>query len=280
MRPSRAQHGITRRSLLRLTTGVTAGLVVGELTYGVLYERFHLGVTRVELPCVALPPALDGLRVGLITDTHHSAFTGLPFIEQAVAAIARETPDLVVLGGDYVTHQDRRYIADAAEPFAALHAPHGVFGVIGNHDDEVEVPRALGRRGVTVLRDARTRVRIRGEAVDLIGLQYWTRRPEEIAALARGRRPFSILLAHDPRRLWQASGLGIPLVLSGHTHGGQVSLPLLGPVAARKFPVAHGTRVEADTRIFVSRGVGTVMVPCRIDCPPEVALLTLRRADA
>jgi predicted MPP superfamily phosphohydrolase len=277
MGPRRSSRGITRRSLLGLATGVTAGLVVGKTSYGVLYERHHLAVTRAEVPCKGLPPALDGLRIGLITDTHYSAFTGLPFIEEAVSLLQREAPDLVVLGGDYVTHRQRAYIPDAATPFGALRAAHGVFGVLGNHDDDVEVPRVLQRQDVTMLRDARTRLRIRGEVVDLIGLRYWTRRFEAIAPLARGRAPFSILLAHDPRRLWEASALGLPLVLSGHTHGGQVSLPLLGPVAAHKFPVASGTRVDADTTLFVSRGVGTVLIPCRIDCPPEVAVVTLAR---
>ncbi len=277
MRPARSPRGISRRSLLRLASGVAVGLAVGEVAYGTFYERHHLSVTRAELPCHGLPDALDGLRVGLITDTHYSSFTGLPLIEQAVGLLQREAPDLVVLGGDYVTLRNRAYMPESATPFSALQAPEGVFGVLGNHDDESEVPRALRRHGVTVLRDERTRLRIRGETVDLIGLRYWTQKTAAITRVARGRAAFSILLAHDPRRLWEAAALRIPLVLSGHTHGGQVSLPLLGPVAAQKFPVADGTRIVDDTTLFVSRGVGTVLVPCRIDCPPEVALLTLRR---
>ena len=271
---------LTRRTLLQLATGVAAGLVVGEAAYGGLYERHHLGLTRADLPLPALPAALDGVRIGLITDTHHSAYTSLPFIQRAVAMLQRESPDLVVLGGDYVTLRQRAYVSDAAAPFAALRAPEGVFGVLGNHDEAAGVSRVLRAAGVSVLRDARTRLRIRGETVDLLGVDYWTRRPDEIAPLARGRAPFTILLAHDPRRLWEAAALRIPLVLSGHTHGGQVSLPIVGPVAAQKFPVAAGIRIEDETTLFVSRGVGTVLIPCRIGCPPEVALLTLRSMRA
>jgi predicted MPP superfamily phosphohydrolase len=271
---------LTRRTLLQLATGVAAGLVVGEAAYGGFYERHHLGLTREDLALPALPAALDGLRIGLITDTHHSAYTSLPFIDRAVALLQRESPDLIVLGGDYVTLRQRAYVPESATPFAALRAPAGVFGILGNHDDTVGVPRVLRASGVNVLRNARTRLRIRGEAVDLLGVDYWTRRLDEIAPLARGRAPFTILLAHDPRRLWEAAALRIPLVLSGHTHGGQVSLPLVGPVAAQKFPVAAGVRVEAATTLFVSRGVGTVLIPCRVDCPPEVALLTLRSTRA
>jgi predicted MPP superfamily phosphohydrolase len=85
-----------------------------------------------------------------------------------------------------------------------------------------------------------------------------------------------MLLAHDPRRLTEAAALNIPLVLSGHTHGGQVVLPVVGAIAAQKFPVVAGIGRRDRTTIFVSRGLGTVYVPVRINCPPEVAILTLQ----
>ena len=142
------------------------------------------------------------------------------------------------------------------------------------------MPSALATRGIAVLRDARTRLTIRNEAVDLVGIRFWTKRQADIAPLIRSRPAAStvILLAHDPRRLTEAAALGIPLVLSGHTHGGQVVLPLAGPVAAQKFPVVAGIGRRDKTTMFVSRGVGTVYVPVRINCPPEVAVLTLRSA--
>jgi predicted MPP superfamily phosphohydrolase len=131
---------------------------------------------------------------------------------------------------------------------------------------------------VEVLRDARTRLSIKNESLELAGLRFWTRRASDIAAIVRGASGPIILLAHDPRRLAEAAALRIPLVLSGHTHGGQVILPIVGAVAARKFPVIAGVARQDDTTIFVSRGVGTVYVPVRINCPPEVALLTLAGA--
>jgi len=85
-----------------------------------------------------------------------------------------------------------------------------------------------------------------------------------------------VLLAHDPRRLTEAAALDIPLVLSGHTHGGQVVLPIVGAVAARKFPVVAGVGRRDNTSIFVSRGVGTIYVPYRLNCPPDVSILTLK----
>ena len=116
------------------------------------------------------------------------------------------------------------------------------------------------------------------ETVDLVGIRFWTRRQIDIASLTRDAAPMTFLLAHDPRRLTEAAALGVPLVLSGHTHGGQVVLPLVGAPAAAKFPVVAGIGRRDKTIMFVSRGVGTIYVPVRINCPPEVALLTLQPA--
>ena len=98
--------------------------------------------------------------------------------------------------------------------------------------------------------------------------------------MLKGTGGTTILLAHDPRRLAEASKLDVQLVLSGHTHGGQVIIPAIGAIAGRKFPVLAGYATRDNTSIFVSRGVGTVYVPIRINCPPDVAVLTLRTAAA
>ena len=134
------------------------------------------------------------------------------------------------------------------------------------------MPAALISHGYEVLRDARTTVRVRGEQLDLVGVRYWTRRERDIARLINGAESTVILLAHDPRRLDEAAALKIPLVLSGHTHGGQVVLPGSGRLAAKKFPVVAGVGRRENTSIFVSRGVGTVYVPYRLNCPPDVSV--------
>lgn len=269
---------ITRRAVLKRALVAGAGTLAGAATYGYAYERHALEVTRATVPVAGLPAALSGLRVGLITDLHRSRFVSHDDVARAVTSLMNEKPDLIVLGGDYVTWGDRAYVGPSAEALAPLAAPCGVFAILGNHDDDHDMPAALGRKGVQVLKDARTRLWIRNEPVDLLGIRFWTKRLGDIAALARDRAPATILLAHDPRRFADAAGLNIPLVLSGHTHGGQVVLPGLGPVAARKFPVIEGMAQRDRTRIFVSRGVGTIYVPIRLNCPPEVAVLTLQPA--
>jgi predicted MPP superfamily phosphohydrolase len=190
-----------------------------------------------------------------------------------------EAPDLVILGGDYVTWGDRRFVAPAAEALAPLSAPYGVFAVLGNHDDDRDMPAALTAKGFVVLRDARTRLALRGETLDLAGIRFWTRRVADIAHVLRGASPNVILLAHTPMRFAEATALAVPLVLSGHTHGGQIVLPWVGAVAAREFPVVAGVARRESTTIFVSRGVGTVYVPVRLNCPPEVAILTLKPVE-
>ena len=267
---------VSRRDLLKglLVTGF--GTITGTGAYGFLYEQHHLEVIRETVPVVGLPGALGGLRIGLLTDVHRSRFVSHENVTDAVNALVNERPDLIVLGGDYVTNADRRYVGPSAEALAHLSAPFGVFGILGNHDDDREMSAALTRKNVHMLKDARTRVSIKGEALELVGIRYWTRRLADIATLTHGTRGTVVLLAHDPRRLTEAATLRIPLVLSGHTHGGQVVLPGVGAIAARKFPIVSGLGRQDQTRMFVSRGVGTVFLPVRINCPPDVALLTLQ----
>ena len=269
---------MTRRAALKTLLAASVGAVGGTGAYGYLYGRHELEITRAPVAVSGLPPALSGLRVGLLTDLHRSGLVSHEDVTAAVTALMNERPDLIVLGGDYVTWGDRRYVGPVAEALAPLSAPHGVFGILGNHDDDHDMPAALARNGVQMLKDARTRLNVRNETIDMIGIRFWTKRPSDIAPLLRGATNATVLLAHDPRRLTEAAGFGIPLVLSGHTHGGQVVLPVVGAVAAQKFPVVWGIGRRDLTTMFVSRGVGTLYVPVRINCPPEVAILTLQTA--
>ena len=268
---------ITRRAALGGLLAGGAGLVTGFGAYGYGYARHHLELVRASLPVSRLPPALHGLRIGLITDLHHSELVPREDVEAAANLIMAERPDLIVLGGDYITRGDRRFIAPCVEALGNLKAPEGVFAVLGNHDDDRHMPAALERRGFTVLRDERTRIVINHEHFEIAGLDFWTRRPREIARVLQGAEPPVMLVAHDPRRIREAADFDIGLVLSGHTHGGQVVLPFVGAFAARRFPIVAGTARRENTTIFVSRGVGTVFVPYRLNCPPDVALLTLTR---
>jgi hypothetical protein len=267
---------ITRRTALRTLAAAAIGAATGAGAHGALYERHRIRLATPSILVSGLPPALSGLRLGVLTDLHHGRFVPREDLDRAVELVLGAQPDLITLLGDFINWGERGYIESCADAMGRLRAPHGVFAVPGNHDEPQEVPRALSARGIEVLQDARTTMSIRGERVDLAGVRFWTKKVEELATILRGAAPTTILLAHDPRRLQEASLLDVPLVLSGHTHGGQVVLPLLGALAARRYPVVAGVGVRGNTRIFVSRGVGTVFVPVRINCPPEVAVVTLR----
>ena len=268
---------ITRRSAIKGVLATTVGAVTGVGVYGVTYERHHIGLTEAALPVSGLEPALDGVRVGLLTDVHHSRMVPAEDVARSVELLMAARPDLIVLGGDYVTWGERAFVGPVADLLSPLAAPHGVFAILGNHDDDRDMPAALAAKGFTVLKDQRTRVTLRGERLEIAGIRFWTRRPQDIARVLRGAAGTTVLLAHDPRRLAEAAALDVSAVLSGHTHGGQVVIPGFGAIARRSFPVVQGLGRDGSTNIFVSRGVGTVYVPIRVNCPPEVAVVTLRR---
>ena len=268
----------SRRTILRGLGAAAIGTASGTAAHGYLYERHHIVVVDETLEVLGWPDALAGLRIGFLSDLHRSATVSHEMITGAVHAVMAFTPDVIIVGGDYVTNRDRRYVEPAAEALTGLAAPHGVFAVLGNHDDERDVTAALSQVGFAVLKDARTRIAIRGEDVDIAGLRYWTNRISDVARVVRGALPNLILVAHTPKRLTEAAALSVPLLLSGHTHGGQIVLPGLGPIAAREFPVIAGSARRDNTTVFVSRGVGTVYLPVRVNCPPEVAILRLKAA--
>ena len=270
---------VTRRAFLRSATAISVGTVAGIGAYGVAYERHRLNHISRDIAVRGLPPALDGLRIGIITDVHHSAVVPADDVTRAVRTLKDSSPDIIVLGGDYVSFFDRAFIGPVAELLAPLAgAPQGSFAVLGNHDDEREMPAALSSKGFSVLKDQRTSLTVKGERLDIAGIRSWTRTTGEIADVLKGTGGTTILLSHDPRRLSEAAALDVQLVLSGHTHGGQVTVPGVGAIVGRKFPVLAGYATQENTAIFVSRGVGTVYLPVRINCPPDVAVLTLRTA--
>jgi predicted MPP superfamily phosphohydrolase len=262
--------------VLKGLTAAGLGTLVGVANHGYVYARRRLVVTRETLQVSGLSPQLAGLRIGFLTDLHRSAAVTHEMAVTAVSTLMAERPDVIMLGGDYVTWGDRRFVGQAADALGGLSAPHGIFAVLGNHDDDRDMPAALAAKGIAVLRDARTRLSINGGTLDVAGIRYWTRRVEDIARVLHGASPDLVLLAHTPDRLLEAARLAVPLVLSGHTHGGQIVLPGLGAIAARKFEVVAGVAKREVTTIFVSRGVGTVYLPIRLNCPPEVAVLTLQ----
>jgi predicted MPP superfamily phosphohydrolase len=242
-------------------------------------DRFTVNDERIWLD--ALPSAFHGLRVVQISDIHHGLFLPKEWLSEAVRQANRLEPDIIALTGDFVTYS-RRNIGPAAELLGRLRARYGVYAVLGNHDfrvDATAITDALRREHIDVLRNRHVALWFGGESVYLAGVDDYGYGADLRRAM-RGvpRDAATVLLAHNPRVIHLASRHNVSLVLSGHTHGGQVNLPLLGTVYGRspeRLRYKIGWDRMAATQIYVSRGIGTIVLPWRLRCPAEITHLEL-----
>ncbi|MEW6512097.1 MAG: metallophosphoesterase [Bacteroidota bacterium] len=288
-RPAVQQFNASRRAFLRTgMTGLTAASF-GGATYGVLAGKSDLEFTRQRFTLPNLPAAFDGFTIGMVSDVHSSAFMTKEDMDEYVRALLSLRADLIVVPGDFVNAMTEE-VYPFAESFSALHAPHGVYGVMGNHDffarDPDRVAREVDACGVRLLRNDHTMIR-RGDAgIALAGVDDVGRSDRAASAMdtAVHGTPAGIpriLLCHRPYFLQEAKERNIDVVLSGHTHGGQVVFGRFGELTLTPAQIASryiwGPYRLGSAQMFVSRGIGTVGLPMRINCPPEVALITLSR---
>jgi len=259
-----------------------------------LVEPHRPVVERVEVVLRRLPKELDGLSIAQLSDLHYESPASAGAIRTAVQIVNGLAPDVVVLTGDYVTlypFQSRLRVAEDSKPCAQvlrdLHAPMGVFGVLGNHDyrsDPDLITRSLEAHGVTILRNFNIRIEKSGVRLWIAGVDDVLEGGARLDKALRGipRDGVTVLLAHEPDYADSVASYAVDLQLSGHSHGGQVYLPLVGspvlPRLARKYP--RGLRNVGGLKLYTNRGLGTVVLPVRFNCPPEVTLLTLRTRSA
>ncbi|MGA8074255.1 MAG: metallophosphoesterase [Candidatus Acidiferrales bacterium] len=238
-------------------------------------------ITHHHIRLEVLPEAFRGFRIIQLSDIHHGVFLPGEMLRQVVETVNELEPDLVAVTGDFVTYS-RAYIEPVAEILAHVRAKNGVFAVLGNHDFRVgaeEISHSLEGAGIEVLRNTHTKLRRRGQSLYLAGIDDWHYRPD-LARAIRGipKDASTILLSHNPAIIRAAAKENIGLVLSGHTHGGQVNLPFLGTIWGRspeqlRFKV--GWAKLGHTQIYVSRGIGTIVLPLRFRCPAEIPYLAL-----
>jgi predicted MPP superfamily phosphohydrolase len=258
-----------------------AGLVVSG--YGVLVRRRWFRVVEREVRLPGLDARLDGLRVAHLSDLHIGTLTPRSWGMRWSEAANRCAADVAVVTGDMVT-SGTDYHEDIAEVVGALRAPDGVFVAMGNHDyfgEGEPLVSMLRARGVRVLRNEGTAIARAGARLWLAGIDdTWTRRDDLPSAL-RGRPEGAptVLLAHDPDRFDDAADAGVHLVLSGHTHGGQIAVPFLSRLLslasfAHKYNV--GLYRRGDATLYVHPGLGTTGPPMRLGVAPEVTILVLR----
>ena len=274
---------LTRRYFLRLALGGTAaaGLsALGGAAYTTLIEPQWLALTRVDVPMRGLPAALDGFTIVQLSDLHRGPVMTEEDISRAVDLALQQTVDLVVLTGDFVS-SSAGYAASCAELLSPLAAGGNTLACLGNHDHWTEagtVAGSLSDAGITLLRNQAREVAdgLWIAAVD----DVWERHADLEEALREvAPDAATVLLAHEPDYADQVARDGrVGLQISGHSHGGQVRFPFIGPVIlpylAQKY---HTGRYKVgDMWLYVNRGVGTIRPAVRFNCRPEITLLTLR----
>jgi len=295
----------------------SAGLLAGAIpftsfAYGFVAERFRFQVREIQIPIVNLPPALDGIRITQLSDIHASSFMPLAEVRRAVGMANELGSALTVVTGDFLTTRTDP-LADCIAELSRLRAPLGVWGCNGNHEVYARAESAAAtlfrRHGMHLLRAENAELRWNGSAINLIGVDYQAQRDAEgnraemlvgVERLVRRDVP-NILLSHNPNSFPRAAELGIELSLAGHTHGGQVRVeilnegwsparfltpyvaglyqrPLLAPEHLTETEVSSSVSAAGISNIYVNRGLGTIGAPVRLGVPPEITLITLRRA--
>lgn len=273
---------LTRRSFLKLSA-VAAGafaLYAGEIA------RHELRVEEHTLHLPRLPEAFRGMRVVQISDFHYAEFSEGWFLREVVDRVNRLKPDMVVLTGDFVSYGPlpksyaRRHAGPCAEILSKIECPLR-YAIMGNHDcmvGEQHVMGPLRENGIPVLENEAVPLERERQRLWLAGLDsadQWKSHPERAIPRAGGE-PI-IVLAHEPDILPEIAKYKADLMLSGHTHGGQVRLPFVGavvlPPLGKKY--VEGLYQYGATQLYVNRGIGTVGMPFRLNCPPEITVLTL-----
>jgi uncharacterized protein len=272
-----------RRSFLK--SSLAAAVPVSPLM-AASYGLYEAGSVRIERPAITLPnlPAsFDEIRIAFLTDIHHGPYISLDYVVSIVRTTLALGPDLILLGGDYIS-LDAKYVEPCFEVLAGLKSPLGVFGVLGNHDHRhglAETKAAFSAAGIEELTNRgvwlqRASSRLRLGGVD----DLWYGQPDVNPALADAARADACLIvSHNPdfaEKMWDSR---VGLILSGHTHGGQVYVPGYGaPIVPSRYGQKYlqGLVQAPRTQVYISRGLGTVTPPIRYNSHPEITLMTLK----
>jgi uncharacterized protein len=280
----------TSFGVFRVASGTVVGLLAGLLLWGFTGGQARVEQTRVRVALPDLPNALRGLRIAQISDLHIGNGLEGPRLSRLVERVNALEADLVALTGDLFDF-DPRHVDDGARRLAGLRARLGVFAVLGNHDGYTGlelVAESLGRLAPEIGLLRRDLVRLPTDAplylagIDDPGSRFTARNlhlPEldEVAGRWPGDGP-AILLVHRPEAFPQAARLGFPLVLAGHTHGGQLALPTRGGrhnLASLVTRYHRGLFAENGSLLYVNRGIGVAGPAIRINCTREIAMIEL-----
>ena len=243
-----------------------------------LRHRLVLSETEVEL--AQLAPAFDRLRILFVSDIHAGPFVSPKTLGATFQRLLATEPDVILVGGDLVTVALEEF-AESREAFAKLRAPLGVFAVLGNHDHYTRDPDRLRDMienvGIRVLHNRSVALRRGGASLSLVGVDDLVAGQPNLESALAGTQPPVLLLTHNPDLAFDAARCGVALMLSGHTHGGQIRVPGL-PVLVRqsRYRLDEGRYRVGPMELLVSRGLGATGLPVRFACSPEAVLIHLR----
>jgi predicted MPP superfamily phosphohydrolase len=280
-----AKWQITRRQFISGVTAAPLLAVSATAAYATLIAPQNYEITETDIFLKNLPERFEGFRITQLTDIHHSRIVDLAEVQRVVTLANETKPDLMVLTGDYTTSY-RRYIEPCAEVLSGLKAPEGVWAVLGNHDhytDPELTTRALLRNRIAVMNNLNTVLRRGSDAIQLAGIDDWSWNGTDWKRAFYGLNESLplVLLSHQPSVLDLDASKKAALIISGHTHGGQIKLPFIGAparFATIDLKYANGLFRRDQTQLYVSRGTGVIGLPVRLGVRPEIAVLRLRRA--
>ncbi len=282
----RPADGAGRRMFLNAARGALFAVPAATLGYGTFIERTNIRLREETIPIPGLHPDLNGLRIVQLTDIHMSPFLTARELDRAVSMANETRSHVALVTGDLITGRGDP-LDTCLDGVARLRADAGVFGCLGNHEIYADVENYVTERGarlgVRFLRSASAPLKFGGAAINLAGVDYQPMHKPYLAGAERMIQPgaFNILMSHNPDVFEVAADMGYGLVIAGHTHGGQVRFEILRKdlnIARFFTPYVDGLYRRGGSSIFVSRGIGTIVLPMRIGSTPEVALLRLAPA--
>jgi predicted MPP superfamily phosphohydrolase len=244
--------------------------------------RYGLTLSEARVAVDDLPAAFDGLRILFVSDVHAGPFVSVEVLAQTFERLLGSEPDVVLIGGDLINARLCEFESHRAA-FERLRAPLGVHAVLGNHDHYSREPARLRKMiraaGIEVLHNEAIELRRAGESLSIAGVDDMLLGDPDLDRALAGTRGPVVLLSHNPDLLFEAARRGVRLMLSGHTHGGQVRLPRLGVLVRQsRYRLDEGRFRAGETELIVSRGLGAVALPQRVHCPPEGVLVRLTRS--
>ena len=276
---------IAMKKLFRLFSYLAiAGILL--LVYSHLESRW-IKTKRIEINSNEIPDPFNGKTIVFITDIHHGPFLSLKRVKKLVARINKLEPDLILMGGDYV-HRRPEYIAPLFDEFQNLQSVYGIYAVLGNHDhwESAELTKKMmARNGIKICDNTSYWLRIGNAGIKIGGVGDLWEDTQSLDSITRDiqESDYSILISHNPDYIEQIDSGLIDLTLSGHTHGGQVTLfGLWAPIVPSNYgqKYRYGLHEFENTSAYISSGVGTITPPVRFFCRPEIVLITLKNKDS